>query len=177
MNFIFTRGVCVQNVLRVLLTFAICISSCTQVRNIKNSQEPESYYAKVTKASYGKISTIITTSGESYEGTDVVVDSDSTKWVLESSGERLTYPTDKIHQVRIKDRFKGFVGGFLFGIPAGLGALLIAGALELDLDPPEGFTQVHALIIGVTIGALVGGGIGAVRGHRDEYIMNSTIEN
>ena len=161
-----------QNVLRVFLTFALIFSSCTQVRNIKNSQEPESFYAKVTKASYGKISTIVTTSGKSYEGIHLRVSSDSTKWILESSGERMIYPTDKIHKVRIKDHFKGAVGGFLFGIPAGLGALLIAGALDLDLSDARDFTGLAYLISALTIGALIGAGIGAATGHKDEFIMN-----
>jgi hypothetical protein len=146
------------------------------VRNIKNSQEPESFYTKVTTASYGKISTIITSSGESCEGIHLRVSSDSTKWILESSGERMIYPTDKIHKVRIKDHFKGAVGGFLIGIPAGLVALFIGSKLDIDLNPPEGFNQVHALIIGLTVGALVGAGIGAVAAHKDEYIINSLKE-
>ena len=104
-----------QNILRVFLTFALIFSSCTQVRNIKNSQEPEAFYSKVTKAAYGKIATIITTGGESYEGIHLKVSSDSTKWVFESSRKRVIYPTDQIHKVRVKDHFKGFVGGFLLG--------------------------------------------------------------
>jgi len=164
------------NVLRVLLTFALIFSSCTQVRNIKNSQEPEFYYPKVTKAAHGKTATIIATDGESYAGTDLIVTPDSTKWVVESSGEQMIYPTSQIHQVFVKDRFKGFVGGFLFGIPAGLGALFIGSRLDLDLNLPEGFNQVHALIIGVTVGALVGAGIGTVVAHKDEYIFNPLEE-
>ena len=165
-----------QNVLRVLLIFALIFSSCTQVRNIKNSQDPESYYAKVTKASYGKISTIITTSGESYEGIHLRVSSDSTKWILESSGERMIYLTDKIHKVRIKDHFKGAVGGFLFGIPGGLGALLIAGVLGVELSDAGEFSGIAILIYVITIGALVGAGIGATMGHKDDYIINPLKE-
>jgi hypothetical protein len=167
-----------QNVLRVILTFALIFSCCTQVRNIKNSQEPESFYSKVTKAANGKTVAIITISDESYEGTDLMVANDSTKWILVSSGERVIFPTNQIHKVRVKDPFKGLVGGFLFGIPAGLGALLIAGALELDLpDPDTGeFTGMVYLIYAITIGALVGGGIGAATGHKDEYIINPLEE-
>ena len=76
---------------------------------------------------YGKTVTITATSGELYEGMNLQVSSDSTKWILESSGERVILPTNRIHMVRIKDHFKGSVGGFLIGIPAGLGALFIAG--------------------------------------------------
>ncbi len=165
-----------QNVLRVLLTFALIFSSCTQVRNIKNSREPESFYSKVTKAAYGKTVTITSTSGESYEGIHLKVSSDSTRWVLESSGERVILPTNQIHVVRIKDHFKGSVGGFLIGIPAGLGALFIAWALELKLPETEDTFAAAYILSALTISALVGAGIGAAMGHKDEYIMNPLKE-
>jgi hypothetical protein len=165
-----------QKVLRVFLTFALIFSSCTQVRNIKNSQEPEAYYTQVTKVSIGKISTIITTSGKSYEGIHLRVSSDSTKWVLESSGERMIYPTDKIHKVRIRDHFKGAVGGFIIGIPAGFVAMLIVGRSGIDLPDAGEFSGLVYLIYATTIGALVGAGIGAITGHKDEYIINPLEE-
>ena len=161
-----------QIVLRLLLTFAICISSCTQVRNIKDAQEPESFYSKVNKAVKGKAVTIITTSGESYEGTDVVVASDSTQWVLESSGEQVVYPTDQIHMVRIKDHSKGMIGGCISGLVLGL-----AAAAVVTFIMPESVDGLSAIIMGPLIGISVGAGIGAVRGHRDEYIINTYIEN
>ena len=79
---------------RVFLTFALIFSSCTQVRNIKNSKEPESFYSRINKMAYGKTVTITATSGELYEGMNLQVSSDSTKWILESSGER-EHPTDE----------------------------------------------------------------------------------
>ena len=166
-----------QNVLRVLLTFAICISSCSQVRNIKNSKEPESFYSKVTKAVYGKTVTITTTNGDLYEGTDVIVAYDSTQWVLESSGERVIHPTDQIHKVRIKDHSKGMVGGFTTGLVIGV----VAAVAVVYIVPESGGSQ-HGmggegavLVLGTMIGSAVGAGVGAVRGHRDEYIMNPLI--
>jgi len=169
----------VQNVLRVLLTFALIFSSCTQVRNIKKSREPESFYSKVTKAAYGKIATIITTSGESYEGIHLKVSSDSTKWVLESSDERVIYPTDQIHKVHIKDHFKGLVGGLTIGLLAGLGVALTAIVVHLNSGNSEAgdMSGLAYLLGGVTIGALVGSGLGVAMGHKDEYIINPTIEN
>ena len=167
-----------QNVLRVFLTFALIFSSCTQVRNIKNSREPESFYSKVTKAAYGKTVTITATSGESYEGTDVVVASDSTQWILESSGELMIYPTDLIHLVIIKDHFKGFVGGLTVGLLAGIAVAVGAIIVHLNTTEDEAgdMTGAAFLVGGVTLGVLVGSGIGAVIGHKDEYIFNPLKE-
>ncbi len=163
-----------QNVLRVLLTSAIIFSSCSQVRNIKNSPSEESFYSKINKATDGKSVSIITTNGDIYEGTNVIVASDSTQWVQESSSETVIYPTDQIHKIRIKDRFKGAVGGLLFGIPAGLGALFIASKLDLDL--PEGSSQVDYLLSALLIGSLVGAGIGVAIGDKSDYIINPLKE-
>ena len=176
MHFLWDVAIFMQNILRIFLTFGLIISSCTQVRNIKNSQKPESFYAKVTKASLGKISTIITISGESYDGIHLRVSSDSTKWILKSSGERMIYPTDKIHKVRIRDHFKGAVGGFIIGIPAGFVAMLIVGRSGIDLPDAGEFSGLVYLIYATTIGALVGAGIGAATGHKDEYIINPLEE-
>ena len=59
-----------------------------------------------------------------------------------------------------------------------MGALLIAGALELDLPDADAgeFTGMAYLIYGITIGALVGASIGAAIGHKDEYIINPLKE-
>ena len=165
-------------ILRVFLIFAFIFLSCTQARNIKNYEEPEFFYSRVNKAVNGKIVAITTINKESFEGTDLIIANDSTKWILVSSGERTILPTNQIHKVRVKDHFKGLVGGFLLGIPAGLGALFIAGGLGIDLpDMNAGeFTGMAYLIISPTIGALVGAGIGSTIGHKDDYIINPMEE-
>ena len=59
-----------------------------------------------------------------------------------------------------------------------MGALFIASKLELDLPDADAgaFTGIAYLIYGITIGALVGGGIGAAMGHKDDYIINPLKE-
>ena len=165
-----------QIVFRIFLTFVLIFSSCTQVRNIKNSQEPESFYSRINKVAYGKSVAITATCGESYESIHLSVSSDSTKWILESSGERMIYPTDKIHKVRIRDHFKGAVGGFIIGIPAGFVTMLIVGRLGTDLPDVGESPGLKYLVSATTIGALVGAGVGAAMGHKDDYIMNPLEE-
>ena len=163
---------------RVFLIFTLIFSSCSQLRNINNSDSPESFYSKINKAVDGKTITIIATSGDSYEGTDLTVSFDSTKWVLESSDERMIYPTDQIHKIRIKDHLKGAVGGLTIGLIAGLGVAVTAIVVHLNSGESEAgdFAPAVYLLSGVSIGAFVGSGIGAAMGHKYEYIMNPLIE-
>ena len=167
-----------KNVFRVFLTFALIFSSCSQVRNIKNSESPESFYSKVTKAAYGKTVTLITTNCESYEGTNVIVASDSTRWVLVSSGERAICSTDQIHMIYTKDHIKGAVGGLTIGLIAGI--VVAVGAIIVHLNTTEDeagdMSGIAFLVGGVTLGVLVGSGMGAVMGHKDEYIFNPLKE-
>ena len=108
----------------------------------------------------------------------MTVSFDSTKWVLESSYERMIYPTDQIHKVRIKDHLKGAVGGLTIGLLAGLGVAVTAIVVHLNSGESEAGDIAPAvyLLWGVAIGGFAGSGLGAAMGHKDEYIMNPLKE-
>lgn len=161
-----------HKILSVFLSLAILFSSCTQVRNIKNAESSESFYSRINKFVKEKTVTVITTDETEYEGKDLTVGHDSTCWVNQDSDERMRCPTDKIYMIRIEDHFKGFVGGVLISIPVVLILGIIGSMLNLHIDTPGNLNQVEALTLILSAGALVGGTIGAISGHRDVFVIN-----
>ena len=115
---------------------------------------------------------------ENQSKTGLIISYDSTRWTLKSSGERMIFPTDQIQKVNIKDHFKGFVGGLTIGLLAGLVVSLPAIIVHLNSGDSEAGNMAPAvyLIYGITSGALIGSGVGAAIGHRDEYIITPLKE-
>jgi len=148
------------------------------VSNLKNSESPESFYSKVNNAIAGKTTTITTISGESYEGIHVTVAHDSTKWFSESTRKREIYPTNQIHMVYTKDHIKGAVGGLTIGLIVGIAVAVGAIIVHLNTTEDEAgdMSGVAFLVGGTALGLLIGSGVGAIMGHKDEYIFNPMLK-
>jgi hypothetical protein len=161
-----------QNILKILLTFALLFSSCTRIRSIRNEESPESFYSRINNTVQGQTVTIVTMDGDELEGTHLTVAADSIRWVDAENGKRTAFPTDQIQLVRIYNHVKGAIGGLGTGLAIGLGSAFIYMIVYAKTNHSSGdnYTGIAVLFLGASLG-IIGGIWGGIAGHKDDYII------
>lgn len=161
-----------QNILKILLIFALLFSSCTRIRSIRYEESPESFYSRINNTMKGKTVTVITINGNEFEGTHLTVAHDSIRWVDGENGEQTAFPTDQIQLVRIYNHVKGAIGGLGTGLAIGLGSAFIYMIVYAKTNHSSGdnYTGIALLFLGASLG-VIGGIWGGIAGHKDDYFI------
>lgn len=155
--------------------FALTLSlatGCSSTYNVSNEPAPDAYsFTQLNENATDHSVAIRTIEGEEIRATELFVGGDSTSFLESTSDKRITIATSSLETIRIKHVGAGAVDGLVWGTVVGapIGLLLGSAAAELE-DNGQSVDWVAA--VGLTAGvAVLGGGMGALIRHTDEYIF------
>lgn len=166
--------------MKTYLLFALTLSvatGCSSSYDVANEPTPGKYsFTQVNENAKDQSFTILTTQGEEIDATDLFVRGDSTSFLepsVASTNKRSTIATSSVERITIKQTGAGAVDGLVWGaiVGAPIGLLLGSAAAALE-DNGEAFDW--AVVAGsVAVASVLGGGVGALIRHSDEYIFRS----
>jgi hypothetical protein len=109
-------------------------------------------------------------SGLTYDGRQVHVSQDSTRFFNQSNDSLIQLPTRNIESIRVTHHGGGALEGLMFGGLGGCGVGILAG-IGLASGGDEGMGRGLLALGALTLGASCGLIIGAVKGHDYTFIM------
>ena len=155
-------------------------SACTHLRTFKTYDDINTF--SKDREGWIKLST-----GGVIAGQDIQISSDSTLWREPDSNQRQSVATSQIREISIKNSGRGAWEGFGIGLLAGAATGAVIGFASGDdsgadgqelLSLPLSWFQVNAeqkvtigAILGGGIGGLVGLTIGASTGSKDKFVL------
>jgi hypothetical protein len=114
--------------------------------------------------------TVSLKSGQEYEGREVRVSTDSTRFVDRNAKDILQFPNQDIRSIRVAHHGGGAVEGLLFGGLGG-GALGLALGIGMDTSGDEGMGKGLLLITCMAVGSVGGLTFGAIKGHDYTFVF------
>jgi hypothetical protein len=148
-----------------VLLFLAC--GCSSTHQVAHTQSDG--YSRVTEAAYGKTARVHFRDGRTMKLEKLYVDADSTTGIGPHGTER-AFSTSTLWKVELVNRGVGFLQGAGAGAAGPLG-----GALLVQLQG-DGLGTDLATVAGLALsvpGALIGGVVGAIRGHRTTYFVEA----
>ena len=161
MKFIFT----------FLLSLLILISSCSSTHMIK--QTPSDYSA-LNKKFQGEEGKIITKNKKMIEGRNIGIFGDSLYCIESNSDIKMIIHISTISKITITDNSKGAWEGCGYGALSGACALGLIGVLSQKGERDKALGGVLGFIGGAVMGSLYGLAIGAIIGHEDTYVFETS---
>ncbi|MBU1099333.1 MAG: hypothetical protein KKA84_02930 [Bacteroidetes bacterium] len=142
-----------KRIITALLIISIFLTACVPSVAVSDFPSKSKYYAKVTQNCSGQIVNIITKSGITFSGTDLIVKVDSTSW-LDGETKILTrkIPTNRVLEIKRNEHGAGAVQGLFFGLAGGtVAGVLIGSTVENtnDFNPKILFGAVFGIVSGI----------------------------
>jgi hypothetical protein len=168
--------------MRRFSTICLLVSTacgCSHIHHLDSMGEEEAKYFK--ERAKQKSFTVQTLDGNVFDGTDLVVETDTIAWSDSESGERIEVSSHQVQQIVFVSKAARFADGFLIGLMIGgsVGGILgYAGGDDCEDDTEffcisrGGEAFLAALVIGIPAG-IVGGLAGLGKGSKHIYYPTS----
>jgi hypothetical protein len=152
-----------------LAVYLFSIAGCGSSSIVSSSGHGDRTFEAFNVDAYDRSGTISFNDGSELYARNIVVAADSTRFLIEETGEARAVSTQTVSNVIFKNHGIGFLEGFGIGLAAGSLAVL---ALSADSSPSREFGSDYLLFfmaVGGGAGGVLGGIPGVIIGHSYDY--------
>jgi hypothetical protein len=164
----------VSGVLVASLLFSV---GCSSSYVVSSSPNPGPSFDAFNAEMQDKTGTIVFQDGGKWEGKNILVSSDSTRFLIETTDAPMVVPTRTIKKVVFTNRGTGFLEGFGLGALAGSVVVLALPVASSGGEFSDWSYVLFFTLLGAGAGGVVGGIPGLIMGHSYAYEFASSADS